>query len=519
AVHKNLCSHCHTAPPAIEDPVNRPQVTAIVRGGACADCHTTYFDSHSHNHTVTVIATALCVTCHSGDRITAVHASCASCHDPANGLRRVGVGGYGDATVNGGMGGTCVQCHSAYFNAHSHSHSASVRVNVASTPITVNCLGCHSAAITPFIGSGQVHVVNGCLTCHSAATGVRIGAATTGSGECKDCHIGAFAGHDHGSTGGGIDHTVQVNLTTDLGQTDAKPCSNCHSSQNWPNILNSHLNICTTCHNSTRDINPAAPTGITVQMVIMNANQAAVNCLACHLDKQAPAAHGSVDHSAAGLDIVLDDPACVTLCHVANSPMAVHTNRCTNCHTAPPALEDPANRLNTTYIIKGATCSGCHTLYFNKHIHSHVTTVLTTASCVTCHTGDRVTSVHTSCASCHDPANGSRRVGINGLGDATVNGGSGGTCIQCHAAYFNAHSHSHAATVAVNIASSPKTANCVICHSATISPFTVGGDVHSIGGCQTCHAPATGARIGSALNGTGECKNCHTVYFAGHDHG
>ncbi|MDP2104704.1 MAG: hypothetical protein Q8J76_01825, partial [Desulfobulbaceae bacterium] len=382
-----------------------------------------------------------------------------------------------------------------------------------------NCAGCHNATTSPFVAAGQVHAASGCATCHNPINGARSGSALNGTGQCVNCHTSYFASHDHGSTGGAVDHSVAFAPATDLGQVDSQPCSNCHSVQNWPNILSTHLGICTTCHNTTRDINPKTPVGTTVQYLITNYS-GVVHCLDCHLDKTGPAAHLSVDHSPTGLNILKDAPTCVAICHPANSQMAIHNNRCTNCHTSPPTLEDPTNRPKATAIIRGATCTGCHTTYFNSHSHSHASTVTVTALCVNCHTGNVISAVHTSCATCHDPVNGSRRVGVNGRGDATVNGGNGGTCAQCHVAYFNAHIHSHTNQVKKNVATTPATANCVGCHTATTTPFIGVGEAHALKGCRTCHnTDGNGSLIAPAVAGGGECITCHTSYFIGHDHG
>ncbi|MDP2104352.1 MAG: hypothetical protein Q8J76_00045, partial [Desulfobulbaceae bacterium] len=492
-VHSNKCGNCHTNPPSLQDPANRPRVIAITPDSTCVQCHgVNYFTGpHGHDHSTTVTATSFCVTCHLGNSVSVVHSNnCFMCHSSVNGARIVGTNGNGDATVNGGSGGSCATCHVAYFNGHDHDHSASVKKNTATSPATVNCAGCHNATISPFIGAGQVHAAGSCATCHTITSGALKGSALNGTGQCVNCHTLYFTGHDHGATGGAVDHTVAIDPVTDLGQIDSQPCSNCHSVQNWPNILSSHLGICTTCHNSTRDINAKTPVGTTVQYVITSYT-GVIHCLDCHVDKAGPAAHVSVDHSSSGPGIVLDSPTCVAVCHPANNPMGVHNNRCTNCHTAPPALEDPINRPEVTTILRGATCTGCHTLYFNSHIHSHATTVTATALCVSCHTGNAITTVHASCASCHDPINGNRRVGVNGRGDATVNGGAGGTCAQCHSAYFNGHTHSHSTTVTGNVAATSTTVNCVGCHSATASPFVGAGQVHAVNGCLTCHSATT----------------------------
>ncbi|MDP2106096.1 MAG: hypothetical protein Q8J76_08900, partial [Desulfobulbaceae bacterium] len=523
-VHSNKCGNCHTTPPLLQDPANRPRVVAITPDSECIGCHgATYFTGpHGHNHAATVTATALCVNCHTGDSIITVHNNnCFTCHSSANGARIVGINGNGDATINGGNGGSCASCHATYFNSHNHDHNATVAKNLALTPTTVNCAGCHSATASPFVGAGQVHAANACATCHNTSTtGALKGSALNGTGECKNCHTTYFTGHDHGTTGGTVDHAIAINPATDLSQLDSQPCSNCHSAQNWPNILSTHFGVCTTCHNANRDINPAAPVGVTVNYVIASYISGTIHCLDCHLNKGATVAHGSVDHSAAGLSIILDTPTCVAVCHPANNPMSVHNSRCSSCHTAPPSLEDPANRPWASTIIRGATCSGCHATYFNSHSHNHTTTVTATVLCVNCHTGNLITSVHSGCASCHDPANGNRRVGVNGNGDATINSGNGGTCAQCHLGYFNSHAHDHNAQVKKNVATTPSTANCIGCHIATNAPFVGNGEVHTTNGCATCHNTTTNGSLKSpAIAGGGECISCHSSYFTSHDHG
>jgi ribosomal protein L40E len=517
-VHSNNCSSCHTAPPNLRDPSERVLVTNISRG-ECSNCHTTYFNDHNHDHAATVTATSLCTSCHTGD-VVALHNDCSSCHSSSDGSRIVGVNGYGDATVNGGAGGTCQDCHAAYYDAHTHDHSLDVSVNSASIPATVNCTYCHTATSAPFVGGGEVHESSGCATCHDTATdGGLKSPAVGGGGECVTCHTTLFDAHDHGSTGGNVDHTV-VQGASDLGQATSQPCSDCHAVLSWTNILTTHSSDCITCHNATRDINPAAPTGTTVQDVITNANQSTVNCLDCHMDKAAPAVHLTADHSASGLGHLLDTAMCVS-CHSANDPMAVHSSKCSNCHTTPPTLRDPSERVLVTDISRGA-CSDCHTTYFDDHLHDHAATVTATSLCTSCHTGDTgdTVTLHNDCNSCHSSSDNSLIVGVNGYGDATVNGGTGGTCQECHAAYYDAHIHDHSLVVLANSASVPATVNCISCHTTTTPPFVGGGEAHAANGCATCHDTATDGGLKSpAVVGGGECVTCHTSLFDAHDHG
>ncbi|MDP2107138.1 MAG: hypothetical protein Q8J76_14170, partial [Desulfobulbaceae bacterium] len=474
-VHNNTCTKCHTATPTLADPVNRNFVTAIAKG-TCAGCHAGYFIGHTHSHAASILPTTLCASCHTGDGITAVHMNnCALCHNPANGSRISGVSGHGDATVNSGNGGTCAECHVDYFDAHTHSHSTQVKKNLASTPLTANCVGCHTATVSPFIGAGQVHAPQGCVTCHNTTNGALKAPAVIGGGECVACHSTYFNAHDHGAIGGAVNHTIQLNPVIDRSQVDSQPCSNCHVVSNFTEILAVHkTGGCVECHNTTRDINPAAPSGTTVAMVIANANQSTVNCVNCHMDKIAPAVHLHINHGAQpeGLGHILDTPFCVG-CHAVNDPMTVHSNKCGNCHTSPPNLQDPVDRPRTIAITPDSTCVQCHGVnYFTgPHGHDHTATVTSTALCVNCHSGSTITGVHkNNCFLCHSNVNGSRIVGASGNGDAMVNGGGGGSCADCHAGYFNSHDHAHTNQVKKNLASSPLTANCVGCHTAITTP-------------------------------------------------
>ncbi|MDP2106758.1 MAG: hypothetical protein Q8J76_12245, partial [Desulfobulbaceae bacterium] len=502
------CATCHNS-------LRQPVLDTIISLAAstCSHCHNPYTADYA-NHTVKdhsgVTGVALCTSCHTGNLISDVHGNgasgtCTLCHIPLTGVLIDGLNSHGTA-ANGS--GTCTFCHNAYFSGHSHSHNTSVTINTSSTPTTAACTSCHTATASPFVGSGEVHAQNGCATCHSTVNSARIGSAIGASGECTSCHTTYFTGHNHSHV---------VTMQSGIDQSQGNNCNFCHAqfSNTWVGILGLHNNNCTLCHNATRET--MIGSGITIPNII-SARTNPTGCLICHPNNTSQ--HGLVNHSVTGLNHVTDTASCVALCHLANNPMAVHQNTCSLCHTSTPTLADPANRNHVTAIQRGS-CSGCHTTYFSSHSHDHTTTVTSTTLCVNCHLGNIITAVHkNTCATCHSNVNGARIPGANGRGDASVNSGIGGTCAECHPAYFSGHTHSHTNQVAKNVAVTPATANCTGCHSAITSPFIALGEVHASQGCVTCHdTTINGELIAPAVVGGGECVSCHSAYFTGHDHG
>jgi hypothetical protein len=193
-VHNNNCEDCHTdttvdgstdgtlhdgETAASYDGTNvyGTARTGHVMGGSrtCAECHSGYFENHSHTHTMA--EPTLCTSCHlvsggapyvTGDddatyevAIDNVHNvdGCATCHDTAtDGSLKVGSSAEGAVSGDG-----CQDCHSGYFDGHGHDHSAtgtsSVLGPVDTSTFTLDCLtsGCHIATIPPYVGTGEVH--------------------------------------------------------------------------------------------------------------------------------------------------------------------------------------------------------------------------------------------------------------------------------------------------------------------------------------------------------------------------
>jgi hypothetical protein len=205
------------------------------------------------------------------------------------------------------------------------------------------------------------------------------------------------------------------------------------------------------------------------------------------------------------------------VCHTATSHWTrdgLHDDhnpdlKCTNCHDRvqgfKPALPGHAYLINTT------PCTNCHQHGANDPLAIHGN------RCQTCHTtpprlrSDSGNFQHVT------------RIGLDPTGPVVANNKHATACTYCHAAYFGGHSHDHAASVAVNSATTPLTANCLGCHPASTTPFVAAGEVHGASGCATCHnLAANGALTGSAATATapyGQCTSCHNGYFANHDHG
>jgi hypothetical protein len=118
---------------------------------------------------------------------------------------------------------------------------------------------------------------------------------------CNGCHAsdGYFDAHTHPTH-----DTVHLDGTD---QSNGTNCEECHQSYNsnnldsWTAIFYEHQDSCVLCHNATRDINPGAPTGITVQDRIASGSGNKVSpteCLHCHADRSAT---HMPDHVATGM--------------------------------------------------------------------------------------------------------------------------------------------------------------------------------------------------------------------------
>ncbi len=390
---------------------------AIGATSTCASCHedgtnytySTNFASLAKGHKVQdhsgVGATASCAVCHSEaivnlDATADEHGdSCTNCHTNTTTSGILKAAPRGDASGHqNGTPSLCADCHgdhasSWYYHGvgRTPDHSASglngVLPNSANSPATVNCTGCHSEAnlITGTHDRAAAGSTYSCQQCHNSA-GVLVngndgyGDARLGAGggaECATCHTSQFDGHSH-DTG----HTVALQ-GSDLSAGAA--CNTCHGSDgadagttkldSWDEIQTLHnvatngAGACATCHNASRDVNPVAPTGTTVAMVIA-AGADPTSCLACHGDRTV--GHGP-DHVAE--KFVTSTASCV-VCHNQADPVTgVHAGQgCFTCHdesVSPVTLKGSA--ANHRVPADGAvnTCASCHDNIVETPAHEH----------------------------------------------------------------------------------------------------------------------------------------------------
>lgn len=498
--------------------------------------------NHAGNHTALVNTDPNCSTCHAANEggvngapvdgaVTPnmIHDKCTSCHNTTGVLKTaVEVGGTkvtdmpngGAGSTNGG--GACGACHGVYFTSHDHSHAATV------TSVAL-CGACHTVTDTIV----DTHL-NNCAGCHNTTSGARIGSATASptGGVCTACHTTYFTGHSH-------NHTF----------TATAACATCHGN----NVVGSNAKdavadpyttagevhgtaACATCHNIGNN------TGALYGSATGKA--AATECVSCHVDTW------TVTHTGA-----------TGLLHTEGRVGAT-TGSCDTCHGAPtPGTSDARDAQTTPYIGTGevhgtASCATCHTGANNGGLKTgpltHAETVAK-GTCTTCHTNADWTSVHSAatvshnitttplcattchssasmvavvhnnnCANCHNLSTGARvngaanaasKLGTTNVGDATVNGGAGGACADCHVAYFPLHKWTHSFTV---------TPACSGCHgnptssgsgrTAKTAPYTGTGEVHATISCGGCHNLATdGTKISLAIGklNTASCSDCH----------
>ena len=254
----DYCTSCHTNPSNdLIDTITPPSANGYVPttmnnadgttltnngGGACDACHTTYYDAHTHGHTMNTVA--LCLNCHTATAAPyetggQVHAasSCSTCHN-------AGTGALQGSAVGATGGEDCQACHTGYFDSHQHGVAGAPEHTMGTVAL---CLNCHTATTVPYTGVGQVHNASTCTTCHSAVTGALTGSAVgaTGGENCQGCHTTYFNGHGH-------DHTASVATPADT-STYTKDCLTCHTATSDPFIGGSEVHnpsSCTTCHDA-----------------------------------------------------------------------------------------------------------------------------------------------------------------------------------------------------------------------------------------------------------------------------
>jgi hypothetical protein len=563
--HSRLgCQTCHSATGQLTG-----SAIGQTAGANCQTCHSTYFNGHGHTHTMSTVG--LCVSCHTTATLapyTAVgqthnRLGCQTCHSDTSG-QRISV------AAGKGAGETCQTCHTAYFDGHGHNHGSSVKVNIATTPNTANCIGCHTATTAPFVAAGQVHAQLGCLSCHNSTDGKLRGSATehTSGGECSTCHSAYFNGHTQHT---GTTHAV---LMRGVDLSGGAACNSCHGigGVGTPKFTNAwggasgiyavHRSDCTLCHNSTRTTN--VKVGYAGVQAIIQDNNLDIGCLDCHGDR-------AVTHGGHGSGDFIWDAASQSGCGAAachNSTLntdvvsSIHADQCALCHVS-PTTGDYTRRAGTdgssVGAAVGATCTNCHnsTTFPKGMIHhdttnagngnctvchngstyggNHTPVVVTDSNCATCHPNTAGTAngilvstsdnkVHDACTTCHETSGGlkaayGKAIAMPAGGSASNDGG--GTCTACHGSYFPSHTNANHTTRVV------ESTNCNLCHLSAGIAGTVTGipvdpannKVHDA--CSTCHQAngdlkAAYGKASAMPQGGGACEVCHGIYFVNH---
>jgi len=393
-----------------------------------------------------------------------------------------------------------------------------------------------------------------CTTCHSVNTpaGIHHDSASglAAAGNCIVCHNGVGAGGHAG------DHQALV--------TDVAPCDGCHTATSPVDADNVPVdgvggnrihNACIDCHDTGSPIMALRPPYGNAQAMPsgpVGSDNGGGNCVACHTSYFDAHTHGTgTNHfvSMKGSDLTVG-----LSCSVCHGPLTtwagiatLHdkydgngSGPCAPCHNSPrDNLSDPGSidaRFIDESVIGVITeggsgnpigCLDCHVEPLNPHPPSGSCNVLPNAQCVSCHTENVLTGIHSTgdCVTCHTPSTGlvTLNAGTSAEGHEFANGPA--TCTICHAAYFAGHDHADMATATftgVNIRQHALTsvALCENCHTTYTPGAALSVDIHDVDGCLTCHNTSTGNLQGSASVAIGneDCQGCHVGYFDDHQH-
>lgn len=467
AIHNNNCQHCHTTPPALADPANKPLVSAILRG-TCQDCHgvKAHPSATAHNHRQ---KTASCEDCHTVANAAAVDAlhqnDCTTCHGYAG--VKLSPGTVANA-ITTGMSGTDVDCQTCHVDDH-----------VAITDIT---------AMDYFINPS---VNMACGTCHVPAYGGpahnNLQTVTT----CSSCHF--FISLDEGGNPVG-------------------------TPGDFNSIWSVHKQDCFTCHLSSR---PEVQDAITIGRLVPGAP---INCTTCH--GAVKHTDSVADHDKR---LKVDSCASCHAVDTAMAVDALHKSSCTTCHAYAGTKLDPATVANA--ISAGANgeavdCRTCHT--YNGH---HDTPEAANNDCtITCHAAvDHSLTVAASatCAasSCHPGTAGTMNGVPLALAEATIHD----ACRTCHAFDANKRGVLLDFTNNKGVVGSgriPAGGVCTSCHTMpVISAYHHASPRTEAGQCETCHVDPrpTWGPSSPGDNGTASglaqarptqmaCLKCHVLF-------
>lgn len=367
-LHHNDCQNCHTTPPNLADPADKPLVDAIVRGN-CLECHgnSAHDSAIAHNHRQVVSA---CAVCHLPelDAISAVDTlhldDCGTCHG-YNGIKLDPA--VVANVISTGMAGTEVNC----LDCHTAQHKVLARTNVQhelndcmlchfvhnnirahnSLQSVAPCLECHS---TDFYAIWNLHN-NDCLKCHlSSRAEVKaaiVEASRLGSGSaipatCITCH-------------GSLEHDSNALHDHRLGSTST--CAACHTVGTEAEIDALHQG-CASCHSSTK-------TGVVSAITAGKGDDGTdVTCEACHSGMSGSALiHGSTPATVAEVHdkfVVSTVSQACSSCHLIDTAverLAQHPS-CVTCHSSSDLKVTGAISagLNGTAV----SCDTCHPAEF-----------------------------------------------------------------------------------------------------------------------------------------------------------
>ena len=347
------------------------------------------------------------------------------------------------------LGEDCARCHVGTYPGIPPMHSTSLEQYHQSGSSFCVRSGCHVASLTTEHYRRTVDGVSGgerlsCDTCHKS-TDPRVRAAIVShSTDCEGCHD--FTSHT-------ALHTVTRNDTCSAAQ--------CHGSTDT-NLITIHAG-CAACHADTASA--------TTKNAVLAGNTSCANC------------HGFLDHRAQHA-VTRNDTCAATECHgsTATDLTAVHTS-CTVCH-GPDA---PAST-KAAIAAGNRSCANCHG--FSDHVTQHAVVRSDACAATECHgsAGTSLTTIHSSCAMCHNSYAPVRTKAAIAAGNKD--------CANCHG--FADHKALHA--VIRN-----DTCAAAACHgSADTNLMTIHAS------CAVCHGPIASSATKSAIaTGNTGCAHCH----------
>ncbi len=557
------CTWCHGSPVSGVDPYNLNLATVV-----CTDCHTVDPAVHPTDvmpdHSTFLLTTdSQCVSCHTGDVQSVVHAAngCSNCHDSSFNLK-AGANGYGDATRHTlGGSSSCSVCHPNRA-ADFQNHLTPTHANVAGT---ASCQSCHTGDIPTVVHAS-------CTSCHTdiVADGtLRAGTVGDASGHtkgtpsaCADCHPSRAADFfNHTSP---VDHVAKGHVTATTGATPTTNCAGCHNPADTINDSVAHNGQCADCHTPTTGVlrigQSAPPFG--------DASFGAGDCMNCHGSYGYFEAHKHKDNH-----IVALDP----------SDLGQDTSQpCSDCHNdsgnSLASFADILVEHDTDGTKDGVgACVTCHDSTRNVNVDSAYTDIqdviangVAPIHCLTCHADKAAPNTHGGhtegdgtftweplCESCHGIGGNSNAApqgeiiaGVHsnncgfchqgGVGGATLIGSAANAtwgnlphaCTECHTTYFAGHSHVHdvAFDSGVDLAQDAPGTPCASCHDdagAALGNWNAILTEH-LGTCDTCHqyvddgkgTPPQTTVESTILSGTGvTCTTCHTPKLTPNTHG